>query len=65
MANKPINIPDKFLLTFEEASHYFGIGINKLYAMADDRPDWLIYNGQREMVKRVRLEKYLLESSAI
>lgn len=60
MNNKSISISDKFLLSFEEASTYFGIGINKLRAMAQDSPDWCVWNGQRRLIKREKLEKYLL-----
>lgn len=64
---KSVDIPNKFLLTFEEASRYFGIGENKLRNMADfeDNPDWVLYNGKRRLIKRVRLEKILLESETI
>lgn len=64
---KTVNIADKFLLTFAEASQYFGIGENKLRNMAElqQNPDWLIWNGSRRLIKRVRLEQILLESETI
>ena len=69
MKNTDNNIPvkDKFLLTFTEAAMYFGIGENKLRNMAslEKNPSWILYNGQRLLVKRVRLEKILLESETI
>ena len=34
MSRKVTNIPEKFLLTFDEAASYFGIGENKLRNMA-------------------------------
>lgn len=54
-------IPDKYLLTFKEASRYFGIGENKLRKMADDykNPSWILYNGKRCLIKRAQLEKFL------
>lgn len=65
--NKTVAIADKFLLSFEEASKYFGIGENKLRAMAEyeQNPDWILWNGCRKLIKRVRLEQILLESETI
>lgn len=67
MSTKNVAIGDKFLLTFDEASRYFGIGENKLRKMADfeENPDWVLYNGCRRLIKRVRLEQILLESETI
>lgn len=64
---KEVNLENKFLLTFDEASKYFGIGENKLRNMADyeENPDWVLYNGCRKLIKRVRLEQILLESETI
>lgn len=64
------NIEDlsvKFLLTFEEASRYFGIGENKLRNMSSygDTPDWVVHNGKRMLIKRVLFEKYLLNAETI
>lgn len=62
-----VSLKDKFLLTFTEASKYFGIGEGKLRNMAniEDNPSWILYNGQRALVKRVQLETILLESETI
>ena len=67
MTNKKEDLRNKFLLTFAEASQYFGIGENKLRNMADSErnPDWVIYNGYRRLIKRVRLEEILMESETI
>ncbi len=67
MERKTISLSDKFLLTFTEASRYFGIGENKLRNMAnlEQNPDWLLYNGSRQLIKRVRLEEILLKSETI
>lgn len=64
---KTVDLANKFLLTFAEASQYFGIGENKLRNMASlqQNPDWLLYNGSRQLIKRVKLEKILLESETI
>lgn len=57
----------KFLLTFEEAAIYFGIGKNKLRNMANygDSPDWVVHNGTKTLIKRELLEKYLLNAETI
>lgn len=67
MSNNKVDLKDKFLLTFTEASCYFGIGENKLRSMADfeENPTWILYNGKRRLIKRVQLEKILLESETI
>lgn len=67
MIDRRVDLKDKFLLTFEEASRYFGIGENKLRNMADyeENPDWILQNGCRKLIKRVRLENILLESETI
>lgn len=67
MKSKDKNLSQKFLLTFEEASRYFGIGENKLRRMAEESeiPEWVIYNGKRKLIKRVLLERILMESETI
>lgn len=62
-----VAISDKFLLSFEEASCYFGVGINKLRAMANNSgtPDWIVTNGSHRLIKRVRLEEILLKAESI
>ena len=66
-STKSVPLPEKFLLTFEEASKYFGIGENKLRNMADceENPDWILHNGCRKLIKRVRLEQILLDAETI
>lgn len=62
-----INASEKFLLTFDEAASYFGIGRNKLRNMASygESPDWVLHNGKKTLIKRVLLEKYLLNAETI
>lgn len=62
-----VEIQNKFLLTFEEASKYFGIGENKLRNMADiaQNPTWVVQNGCRRLIKRVLFEKFLLDAETI
>ncbi len=62
-----INASEKFLLTFDEAAGYFGIGRNKLHNMASygEPPGWVLHNGKKTLIKRVLLEKYLLNAETI
>ena len=67
MAKSIEDLKYKFLLTFEEASRYFGIGENKLRTMAsyEEVPNWAVYNGKRMLIKRTMLEEYLLNAKTI
>lgn len=51
---------EKALLTLEEAASYFGIGINKLRKMTDTKGcKYVLFNGNKRMIKRQMFEKYL------
>lgn len=65
MTDKSVPLSEKFLLSFEEASQYFGIGINKLRRMAEDSTGWWLWSGQVKKIKRVQFEKYLLDATSI
>lgn len=67
MTETTVKLQDKFLLTFTEASRYFGIGENKLRNMAsyEECPKWIVFNGGRRMIKRVVLEEMLLKAETI
>lgn len=57
------NIPiwEKSNLTLEEASAYYNIGINKLRQLTDAKEceKFVLWVGNRRLVKRVAFEKYL------
>ena len=57
---------DKFLLTVEEASDYFGIGQKKLRQIIVNNLDAgiIIQNGVKYLIKRQRFEEYLNELTA-
>ena len=67
MTETTVKLQEKFLLTFTEASRYFGIGENKLRNMAsyEECPSWIVINGGRRMIKRVVLEELLLKAETI
>lgn len=55
-----VPIWEKSTLSLEEAAAYTGIGIQKLRDIsADDRCDFVLWNGTKRMFKRKKLEDYL------
>lgn len=53
-------IPQKFLLTLEEAAQYTGLGINKIREISNDEHcKFVLWNGAKRMLKRTKLEEYL------
>ncbi len=62
MSNKlSVPVKDKFLQTLNEASEYFGIGVNRLRELTD-KPEvmnCILYVGNRRMIKRKNMEDYL------
>lgn len=58
--NYEIPIWEKYVLTIEEAAVYFSIGINKLRDMTSQSGcEFVIFNGSKRLIKRVKLEEYL------
>ncbi len=59
MVKTPIS--EKYALTIKEAASYFNIGENKLRNMvkSNKNADYLFWNGNRAMIKRVMFEKYM------
>lgn len=62
-----VPIKDKFCLTIDEASEYFGIGEKKLRKIVTENvnSDFIIQNGVKYLIKRKRFESFLNETSAI
>ncbi len=52
---------EKYLLTIAEACAYFNIGEKKLRGMVEANPiaDFILWNGNRIMIKKERFEQYL------
>ncbi len=51
---------ERTLLTLEEAAAFTGIGINKLRTMSDDPScEYVVWVGNRRMLKRKKLEDFL------
>lgn len=57
---------EKALLSLEEAAAYFGIGINKLREMTNTKGcKYVLFNGNKRMIKRQLFEKYLENAFSI
>lgn len=60
MINKEVPIWEKANLTLEEASAYFGIGINKLRELTNNKNcNFVIWCGNKRLIKRRLLDEYL------
>lgn len=61
-----IPVHEKANLTIEEASAYFGIGVNKLREMtSDENCKFVLWCGKKRLIKRRILEEYLAKSYSI
>ena len=57
---KNVPIWEKSNLTLEEASAYFGIGINKLRELTNEKNcKFVIWCGSKRLIKRKLLDEYL------
>ena len=61
-----IPIRDKYLLTIEEASAYSNIGVCRLREITrDSKCPFVVYVGNKRLVKRKQFEKFLDGSYSI
>lgn len=62
-----VRVAEKYALSIEEASVYFGIGEKKLRKVVQDSigANWLIHNGVKALIKRKKFERFLDTTSAI
>ena len=61
-----VPIHEKSNLTLEEAAAYFNIGINKLREISDDgRCPFVLWVGNKRLIKRKQLEDYLSKTYSI
>ena len=57
---KEVLIADKALLTLEEATAYYGIGMNKIRELTNaDQCPYVLWNGSKRLIKRKPFEEYL------
>lgn len=63
---KEVPIWEKSNLTLEEAAAYFGIGINKLRELTNDKNcRFVLWCGSKRLIKRKLFDKYLEEIYSI
>lgn len=62
-----VPIWEKYMLTVNEASDYFNIGEKKLRNLISNyrNAEWLLYNGERIMIKRKMFVDFLNETPSI
>ncbi|WP_172472136.1 excisionase [Thomasclavelia cocleata] len=61
-----VPISEKCLLTLDEAAQYTGLGLQKLRDLSnDDNCNFVLWNGSKRMLKRVKLEEYLNKAYSI
>ena len=61
-----MNIQDKYALTITEAAEYFNIGVNKLTELAQqDNNAYTLRVGNKRLIKREALERYLNDTNSI
>ncbi len=61
-----VPIYEKSNLTLEEAAAYFNIGVNKLREISDDdRCPFVLWVGNKRLIKRKQLEEYLSKMFSI
>lgn len=65
--NNIIPVWVKYTLSIEEAAQYFRIGENKLRELISNNKhaDWLLWNGNRAQIKRIKFENYVDKLSFI
>ncbi len=61
-----IPIWEKSNLTLEEAAAYFGIGINRLRTLTDEKNcRFVLWCGSKRLIKRKLLDEYLKDKYSI
>lgn len=62
-----VPIREKYTLTISEASSYFNIGEKKLRQIVqeNDTADFILNNGVKVLIKRMKFEQYIDEVSSI
>lgn len=63
---KEVPIWEKSNLTLEEAAAYSGIGKNKLRELSEEKDcRFVLWNGNKRLIKRKELDKFTAESFSI
>lgn len=63
---KEVPIWEKSNLTLEEAAAYFGVGINKLRQLTENKDcRFVLWCGSKRLIKRKALDEYLEKTYSI
>ena len=66
MKKDKLPVSEKYTLSVIEAAQYFGIGINKLRDMTNDENcPFVLWNGNKRLIKRKAFERYLESAYSI
>ncbi len=66
MSNEIVPVSQKYMLTINEASVYFNIGIKKLRRIAEEYAgDISIRSGSKYLIIRTKFEQFLSDTSTI
>lgn len=61
-----VAISEKALLTLEEASKYFNIGMNKIREItSNNHCPYVLWNGSKRLIKREPFKEYLYKQYSI
>ena len=61
-----IPLSEMALLTMEQASVYFNLGVPKIRELtSSEECPWVVWNGSKRLIKRQLLEDFLLDSYSI
>jgi len=65
--DKTIAFYNRYLLTVDEAAAYFHIGAKKLYELINNHEGatWILYSGNRLMIKKDMFAKWLDQQTVI
>lgn len=66
MKNETTTLSEKALLTLEEASAYFNIGVCKIRELTNDENcPYVLWNGSKRLIKRKPFEEFLYNSFSV
>lgn len=64
--NQQVPIWEKSNLTLEEAAAYFGIGINRLRELTNNKDcPFVLWCGSKRLIKRRKFDDYLMKTYSI
>lgn len=61
-----VPIPQKLLLTVDEAAEYSNIGVHRIRELIEEPDcDFVLKKGAYSLIKRIRFERYILDREVI